>query len=140
MYNKLKTICENSDVTLLYVFGSQKNKTEQILLGNPVLSDDPMTDIDIGVVFDRLNSEGLDRAKLYSRLYNELEEIFLPFKLDLVFLQENHSIFQAEALKGICVYYKDLTVKDLYEEDVLRRACDFTPYLDLYYRDVLEGY
>lgn len=33
-----------------------------------------------------------------------MQEIFKPYHLDLVFLQECHSILQTEALKGICIY------------------------------------
>ena len=58
----------------------------------------------------------------------------------LVFLEENHSVFQAEALKGICAYFKDQAEKERYEEDILRRDCDYAPYIRMYYNQVLEDY
>jgi len=140
MYEKLSTICKKYDISLLYLFGSQKDSALQILHGFPVSINDPLTDIDVGVVFSRLIPDGFNRAKLYGKLYNDLEDVFLPSKLDLVFLEENHSVFQAEALKGICAYAKDEAEKERYEEDILRRACDFAPYLRMYYNEVLEDY
>lgn len=140
MYEKLSTICRKYNISLLYLFGSQKESATRISHGLPVSISDPMTDIDVGVVFCDQIPIGLHRAKLYGRLYNELEDLFLPYKLDLVFLEENHSVFQAEALKGNCIYCKDIARKELYEEDILRRACDFAPYLQIYYREFLEGY
>ena len=112
----------------------------QILHSLPVSINDPLTDIDVGVVFSKQIPDGLFRARLYGKLYKELEDVFLPYRLDLVFLEENHSVFQAEALKGICVYAKDQAEKELYEEDILRRACDFAPYLKMYYNELLEDY
>jgi len=140
MNGKLFNICEKYDISLLYLFGSQKDSSLQILHGLPVSINDPLTDIDVGVVFSKQIPDGLFRARLYGKLYNDLEDVFLPYRLDLVFLEENHSIFQAEALKGICVYTKDQAEKELYEEDILRRACDFAPYLKMYYNELLEDY
>lgn len=140
MYEKLCVICDKYDISLLYLFGSQKDRAIQILQDLRVSINDPLTDIDVGVVFSRELPSGLHRARLYGKLYCELEDLFLPYKLDLVFLEENHSVFQAEALKGICVYVKDQKVKERYEEDILRRACDFAPYLKIYYNEILEDY
>jgi len=140
MYEKLSTICKKHDISLLYLFGSQKDSALQILHGLLVSISDPLTDIDVGVVFCKPIPTGFDRVKLYGKLYNELEDVFLPFKLDLVLLEENHSVFQAEALKGICAYARDEAEKERYEEEILRRACDFAPYLRMYYNEVLEDY
>ena len=70
--------------------------------------------------------------------YNELEELFLPYPLDLVFLQENHSFFQAKVLCGKCLYYSDPNFKETYEENILRRAADFKPFLERYFDELLE--
>lgn len=63
---------------------------------------------------------------------------FLPLKLDLVFLQETHSVFQVEAINGICIYMESLAVKDAYEHRILARAADFRYVLQKYYRERLE--
>jgi len=134
----LQIICGQFDIMLLYLFGSQQTNALQILQEKPVSVTDPLTDIDIGVVFSRPLSHGRERVRLYSKIFNQLEDLFTPYKLDLVFLEENNSVFQAEAVKGICVYAASPEVKDTYEEDILRRACDFKPYLDQYYQELLE--
>jgi len=81
-----------------------------------------------------------ERYKLYRDIYNELEELFKPYPLDLAFLQENHSIFQVEALKGICVYSASEELKDHYEMIILRRAADFKYVLEQYIEEALEQY
>jgi len=52
--------------------------------------------------------DGLPAAEkiptLYSNIYNQMSTLFEPLKLDLVLLQEQHSVFQAEAVYGICIY------------------------------------
>ncbi|MBO8138797.1 MAG: nucleotidyltransferase domain-containing protein, partial [Desulfotomaculum sp.] len=66
---------------------------------------DPLADLDLGIILDdegRLT--GSSMYELHSTLYNQLDELFLPLSLDLVFLQETHSVFQFEAVKGICIY------------------------------------
>lgn len=97
-----------------------------------------MADLDIGVVFLKgLPKE--DTATLYASIYNDLGDVFFPFVLDLSFLEENHSVFQAEALTGICVYAVNEEFRERYTEDVLRRAADFKPFWDRYLDEYLEG-
>jgi len=137
-YSKIEEIAKKYEIGLIYLFGSQKDNAKKIIDGKKVRIDDTLTDIDIGVVFafDLLQEE--KRYKLYALLYNELEDIFLPYKLDLVFLQEQHSVFQAEAIMGYCIYSQSEEFKDLYEEDILKRAADFKYVLDKYYEERLE--
>lgn len=135
----LEEICRKFDISLLYFFGSQQKAAKQISDGHLVEIDDTMTDIDIGVVFYGPLPFGRARVKLYSQIFNELEDLFLPVETDLVFLEENHSVFQAEAIKGICAYAADTELRELYEESVLRRACDFRPFLEKYYDELLEA-
>jgi len=137
---RLAEICQENGISLLYLFGSRKDMALALLNGNSVTQSDPLADLDVGVVFTECLPCGLLRVRLYSRIYNLLEDLFLPYTLDLVFLQESHSVFQAEALKGNCVYSAEDTFKDRYEEDILRRACDFRPYLEQYHKEVLEAY
>ena len=69
-----------------------------------------------------------------------MEDIFKPYKLDLVFLQECHSVFQFEAIKGICVYSISEEFKDNYEMMILRKSADFKYVLDRFYEEALEEY
>ncbi|WP_073345335.1 nucleotidyltransferase domain-containing protein [Caldanaerobius fijiensis] len=133
-------ICKENDIALAYLFGSQKENALRILKGHVVTIDDPLADIDVGVVFLKNIDEIKNRYKLYAKIYNEMEDIFKPYPLDLIFLQENNSIFQWEALKGICVYSISEEFKDEYEMMILRRAADFEYVLNKYTKEVLEKY
>jgi len=135
----IESICRKFNIALLYLFGSQKARAIQLLKEKNEIINDPLTDIDIGVVFKHSLPVGRLRLLLYSKLYNELEDVFLPYKLDLIFLEENHSVFQAEAVKGYCLYSSNAEIKDAYEEEILRRACDFKPFLEKYYEEILEA-
>jgi hypothetical protein len=58
--------------------------------------------------------------------------------LDLVFLQETHSVFQANVISGHCIYAASSSIQEEYEENVLRLAADFRPFLEHYLDEVLE--
>ena len=99
-----------------------------------------MADIDIGIVFMKYEYDITERYRLYASIYNEMEEIFKPYPLDLVFLQGCHSVFQLEALKGLCIYSVSEEFKDSYEMTILRKAADFRYVLDKLYEEALENY
>lgn len=133
-------ICSKYNIGLVYLFGSQKENALKILKGEKIKIDDPLADIDVGIVFATSIEHILERYRLYADIYNDLEELFKPYQLDLVFLQECHSVFQVEALKGICVYSVSEDFKDSYEMMILRRSADFRYVLDKYYEEALEDY
>jgi len=137
---KLREICQKYNIALVYLFGSQKENSLKLLNGEKVDIKDPLADIDVGIVFSQDIESIPDRHKVYSNIYNDFEDLFLPYHLDLVFLQECHSVFQTEALLGICVYSISEEFKDEYEMMVLRRAADFKYVLDKYAEDALEKY
>lgn len=137
---KFKRICQEYGIALAYLFGSQKANAHKILEGENVCINDPLADIDVGVVFLKNVEEIQEKHKLYADVYNELEDLFKPYPLDLVFLQECHSVFQAEALKGICVYSISEEFREKYEMMVLRRSADFQYVLEKFYEEVLEKY
>ncbi|SFQ96971.1 hypothetical protein SAMN05660706_10294 [Desulfoscipio geothermicus DSM 3669] len=136
--NKLEYICHKNRVALVYLFGSQAQAGAKILAGEKIIIDDPLTDLDVGVVTEGPLPPPSQRYKFYAELYNEMEDIFKPLRLDLVLLEENHSVFQLEAIKGICVYQNSLEKRDDYEMMILRRAADFRPFLEKYLQEVLE--
>ncbi|MBC7361701.1 MAG: nucleotidyltransferase domain-containing protein [Candidatus Aminicenantes bacterium] len=141
---QIKDICQQHQIALAYLFGSQKDLAYQILLGQKIEMTDPLADIDLGLVFKShaafALSPHLPRHILYADLYNKLSELFLPYPLDLVFLQESHSVFQFEAIKGICVYAISEAFKDDYEMMILRRAADFKYTLETFAREALEQF
>ncbi len=135
-----REICQKYGVALAYLFGSQKENAYKILENQNVRIDDPLADIDVGIVFLKNIEEIREKHQLYADIYNALEDLFKPYPLDLVFLQECHSVFQAEALKGICVYRVSEEFKEAYEMMVLRRSADFQYVLEKFYEEVLEKY
>ena len=137
---KIRDICQKYNIALVYLFGSQKENSLNILNEEKVDIKDPLADIDVGIVFSQHIESIPDRHKVYSNIYIDFEDLFLPNHLDLVFLQECHSVFQSEALLGICVYSISEEFKDEYEMMVLRRAADFKYVLDKYAEDALEKY
>ncbi|NMC59810.1 MAG: nucleotidyltransferase domain-containing protein [Candidatus Methanofastidiosa archaeon] len=137
---KLRDICQKYNIALVYLFGSQKENSLKVLNGEKVEINDPLADIDVGIVFSQDIESIPERHKVYSYIYNDFEDLFLPYHLDLVFLQECHSVFQTEALLGICVYSISEEFKDEYEMMVLRRAADFKYVLYKYAEDALEKY
>lgn len=136
----IRSICKHHRVGLLYLFGSKNTTALTILKDGLVEISDPMTDADVGVVFLFDLFEHTKHYLLYSTLYNQLEDLFNPFQLDLVFLQECHSVFQFEAIKGICVYKKSQEIQDQFEMNVLRRLPDFKYVLEQYEKEILEQY
>ncbi|HOQ51901.1 MAG TPA: nucleotidyltransferase domain-containing protein [Candidatus Atribacteria bacterium] len=137
---RLKKICQKYNIALAYLFGSQKENALRILEDKDVSINDPLADIDVGIVFSYDIENVKERYKLYGDIYNELEELFKPYPLDLIFLQESHSVFQVEALKGICIYSVSEEFKDNYEMMILRRAADFKYVLEKYIEEALEKY
>ena len=140
MIEKLREISQKYNIALIYLFGSQKESSVKILNGEKVDINDPLADIDVGIIFSQDIESIPERHKVYSNIYNDLEDLFLPYHLDLVFLQECHSVFQTEALLGICVYSISEEFKDEYEMMVLRRSADFKYVLDKYSEEALEKY
>lgn len=136
--NGLSEICREHGIDLVYLFGSQVQAGLELLSGKSVPMKDPLTDIDVGVVFNGELPAARERYRLYARLYNQMSDLFGPFPLDLVFLQENHSVFQAEVIKGHCIHARNDAVRENYEEMILRRAADFRPFLEQYYQELLE--
>jgi hypothetical protein len=137
---KIRDFCQKYNIAFVYLFGSQKENSLKILNKEKVDINDPLADIDVGIVFSQDIESIPDRHKVYSNIYNDFEDLFLPYHLDLVFLQECHSVFQTEALLGICVYSISEEFKDEYEMMVLRRAADFKYVLDKYAEEALEKY
>jgi len=136
--NKFQKICRQNGIILAYLFGSQAHNGYKIINGEKVVQSDPLADLDLGIILDDEGRLSGSMYKLHSTIYNQLDELFLPLRLDLVFLQETHSVFQFEAIKGICIYAAGEDIKEEYEHKILARAADFRWVLEQYYRERLE--
>ncbi len=137
-YELVAGVLARHRISLAYLFGSQAQAGKALLAGEPFEIGDSLSDLDLGVVFDDPLPSGRDRVRLYASLYNDLIDLFSPLHLDLVLLQETHSVFQLEAMRGTCVYESDEQTRDNYEMNILRRAADFRPVLAKFLEESLE--
>lgn len=135
---ELKIFAEGNNIVLIYLFGSMVDKGLKCLENKPVTVCDQLEDLDIGIILKENLPEPEALPALYSRLYHQISSIFEPLKVDLVLLQEKHSVFQAEAVYGKCIYAKSKDLQEEYEENVLRKAADFRPVIEKFYEERLE--
>ena len=137
-HKALAGLARTCGLKIIYMFGSQARLGSEYLHGGDPALTDPLADLDIGVV--RLAGEvsPLEQAELYSTLSLDLQDLFKPFSTDLMLLEETHSVLQAEAISGICIYAENQELREDYEERILARAADFKPFLTLFYRERLE--
>ena len=131
----LALLCRKFGISLVYLFGSQKDLGNDHLEGRPIR---PLqgTDLDIGLVFRTMPEA---RMKAYGDIYAGLAEIFEPFSIDPVFLQETSHLFQFEAIRGHLVYAESDEAVDPYEDGVLRLASDCAFYAESFDREVMEA-
>jgi len=87
-------ICENYNIALCYLFGSQQEQGLAILQGKRVALTDSESDIDFAVLFKEIPSNHLDA---YARLSLDLQDLMSPFKADLLFLHEVDHLIQLGA-------------------------------------------
>jgi predicted nucleotidyltransferase len=133
---KIREICERYGISLCYLFGSQAETGLSKLKGLEVEMKDHESDIDFAVLFRKLPENPL---KIYAMLSLELQEIVSPFRVDLLFLHEVDHLIQLEAIKGICIYSVDDTVKEDYEEKVMMFASEEMEIFKLNEKDMFEA-
>jgi predicted nucleotidyltransferase len=136
---ELHRICEGYPILAVYLFGSMANEGVALLDNKQPVTMDPLADIDVGVVFLLPLYDAKERIILYGRLYSDLSDLFSPFPLDLVLLQETGVIIQAEAINGQLIYSRDDDRRTDYEEMVIKLYQDWKPVYDRYTKEVLEA-
>jgi len=134
----LTRLASNYGLRIIYLFGSMADLGVQYLTGQDPVVDDPLADLDIGVVRLSKRLSAAEQVDLYGALSVDLQALFEPFSTDLMLLEETHSVLQAEALSGICIHADSQELREEYEERVLARAADFGPFLSMFYRERLE--
>jgi predicted nucleotidyltransferase len=136
----LNRICKNYGILAAYIFGSMVEEGNACLEGKKSIKiKDPISDIDLGVVFLEKLLSPKERIKVYGNLYPELSEIFSPFTLDLIFLQETGVILQFAAINGLVVYSYNENMRLEYEVMVIKLYQDWKPDYDQYTKEVLEA-
>ncbi len=131
----MEELFRKHNIKIAYLFGSQKDKGIAFLKGEPI-SVEKGSDLDIGVVFEKLPEE---KFEAYGDLYVDLSLLFKPFNVDIVFLQETDSLFQYEAIKGALIYCEDESFLDDYEEMTTKRAADLSYKKIGFEKDFLEA-
>jgi len=119
---KLREALSRLNVSLAYLFGSKKDQGLFLLKGDRV-SADLESDLDVAVL---LYSMPADTYDLYGQLFALFSDIFDPFRVDIVILNEVNSLLQYEAIKGERIYTADEKVAEDFEENVMIRAEDLS--------------
>jgi uncharacterized protein len=132
---QLTELFKKYGVKVAYLFGSQKEKGIAFLAEEEPKADRG-SDLDIGVVFNKLPSNSIE---LYSQMYVSLNTFFGPFEVDIVFLQETNIFLQYEAIKGEIVYCADRVFVEEYEEKVMKIAADLNYKKKSFERDFFEA-
>jgi predicted nucleotidyltransferase len=133
--SKLRKIFEKYRVKLAYLFGSQQEsglnflkKGEKNILKN--------SDLDIGVFLNKIPS---DMYKFYGDLYHDLSDLFEPFQVDIIFLNEVNHLLKFEIIKGHRIFAESSNFADDYEESVMKIAADLNFKRKMFEEDFLEA-
>ena len=119
----LEQLCQQYNVSILYVFGSRTLEARQWLDGILVDLHSP-SDVDVGV---RAASGATGSVKDKVRLALALETLMGCGRVDLVVLQEADPFLAVEIIRGERLYARDEYEADEYDLYILRRAGDLIP-------------
>lgn len=118
---QLEHICREHDLLAVYLFGSRADDGLAYLDGTEPERGE--SDIDVGVVF---LEPDFDPRRL-TLLQVTFEDLFTPFRVDVVPLQRVDALFQFNAVDGHRVAATDSEGADRYELTVMRRAAELLP-------------
>lgn len=131
----IKTIAEKFGIIFIYLFGSQADQGKRYLEGKE-FSVDPFSDLDVAIFFEKLPAE---TVKVYGNLYKEISELFDPFNVDLLFMQEVNCLFQYEIIKGVRIYEREESTADEFEEIIMKKAEDLTFKKKTFDQEIMEA-
>ncbi len=131
---RVVAIAKKFDCVLIYVFGSQAEMGKRYLEGEEVRPD-AFSDLDVAVVC----RNAIGTIRIYGEMYKEISEIFGPFNIDLVMIQEMDPLFQYEVIKGVRIYEEDERLTEEFEERVMRRAEDLIFKKRILSREIMEA-
>lgn len=133
--NQIRAIAQKYGIILIYLFGSEAERGRIYWEGERV-SPHPFSDLDVAVAFEKALPEPMET---YGRLYREISEIFAPFNVDLLFMQEVNTLFQHEIIRGIRIYASDEWIADEFEEGILKKSEDLLHKKRILERDIMEA-
>jgi hypothetical protein len=118
-------LCQEYDLALLYLFGSQSQAVWQWFTTNELLSLMAGHDVDVGV-------KSLPGRELTVRqkveLAQTLESLLNAPQVDLVCLEDADPFLAVNIIRGERLYAADNHAADEYELYLLRRAGDLAPF------------
>ena len=131
----LTRVFKKNEITLAYLFGSQRDAGLNYLYGEKAIIDET-SDLDIGIL---MKTPPLSMYKFYGSIYSDVATIFDPFNIDIVFLHEVNFLLKFEIIKGHRIYAADEKFADDYEENVMRFASDLSFKRKISEEDFLEA-
>jgi len=135
MKSSVQDLARKFDCVLIYLFGSQAERGKRYLEGEEI-SPDAYSDLDVAVALRNLPTGTI---KIYGEIYKEISEIFGPFNIDLIFIQEMSPLFQYEVIKGVRIYEVDERIAEEFEEGVMKRAEDLIFKKRILDREIMEA-
>ena len=135
MKSTVQDLARKFDCVLIYLFGSQAERGKRFLEGEEI-SPDPYSDLDVAVAFRSLPTGTI---KIYGEIYKEISEIFGPFNIDLIFIQEMSPLFQYEIIRGVRIYEVDERIAEEFEEGVMKKAEDLIFKKRILDREIMEA-
>ncbi len=132
---QIRIIAEKYGIILIYLFGSEAKKGRIYSEGGRI-KPHPFSDLDVAVAFEKEPQEPMET---YSCLYREFSELFSPFQVDLLFIQEVNPLFQLEIIKGIRIYAKEERIADEFEESIMKKSEDLLFKKRVLDREIMEA-
>lgn len=115
-------------VVAIYIFGSQAQGLAQ-----------PMSDVDIGIIFDKPAQYKNKTMDAYAEFYSIFTDIFPGKDVDIVFLQLVSPALQFRAVRdGQIIYEADQEQQLTYRENVFKNRADFEYFYDIQYNAALQ--
>lgn len=131
----LHAVARKHELSLMYLFGSQAERGLHFIEGADVRPAEN-SDLDIAVAFRNPPASPMET---YGHLYREVDKIFHPFNIDLVFMHDVDILLQYEIIKGVRIYEADELLADIYEERIMKSAGDLIIKRRMMDREIMEA-
>ena len=123
-FEELRKICEQFDVSILYVFGSRAGEVFRWMKGDLETLPPGPSDVDIGVKTPAGRKLSVREKVL---LAIALEDFFGVNRVDLVCMEQADPFLAANIVRGKLLFARDDYEAAEYELYILRRAGDLAP-------------
>lgn len=131
----IATVCQEYEISDLYVFGSRADEIARMIRSNSVVPSKSEADVDIGLLPEKTAPWSPEKRVRFTQT---LEDLFRASRVDLVLLPEADPFLALDVIRGELLYAKDLDQQARYELFVLRRAADLLPFKQERTRMILE--